>query len=461
MSAGLGPLARIFIVVVGTAVGYMLIPADSQPAGAMREPGLVLAFSLLLIPAIEAFAFGIKAALKIRNIVLVGIVYWLLADLVQALYSIDATPQGIAIAYLATGLFAIAVCLGGSVRLLGLPRSIRALMRLELTNRMVLACAMFCFVVGIFYFVFMAHFSASLILTALFSRGRFDAPWARGNLGNADSFIEQLTYFGYLLPPLTAIMYMRSRRLLSVGTLFCAALSGLFLLFVAQGGARTTVGAIFGSAILVGALLTRRRISGVHIVTMLAAVFAVQVAMNYMLANRNEGLGADIVREGTFSTIRVDDNFNRLSQTADFVPTFHPYAGLQFFYFTLVRPIPRVLWPGKPVDEGFDLAPLLGEMETSFTISVIGEAYAGYGLPLVFVTGLLFGALARWWEQTLADNPTSVGVVIYSIGAMALFGAERGFVNIVLLSYPIASLWAAFAILSLGRSRVVLRRHPV
>jgi hypothetical protein len=117
-----------------------------------------------------------------------------------------------------------------------------------------------------------------------------------------------------------------------------------------------------------------------------------------------------------------------------------------------------VLWPGKPLDQGFDLAPLLGEENTSFTISVIGEAYAGFGLPLVFVTGLLFGALARWWEQTLEDRPTSVAVMLYSIGAMALFGAERGFVNIVLLSYPILSLWAALALFRLGQSRVVLGR---
>src|SRR5580658_435863 len=106
---GLGPVARIFIVIVGAAIGYMLIPNDAQPEGAMRYSALALSFALLLVPAIEAFLFGIRPALKIRNVLLVGIVYWLLADLIQALYSIEATPQGIRIAYLATALFAIAV----------------------------------------------------------------------------------------------------------------------------------------------------------------------------------------------------------------------------------------------------------------------------------------------------------------------------------------------------------------
>ena len=121
-----------------------------QPAGAMRPAALALAFAFLLVPAIETLKFGIKSALKIRNILLVGIVYWLLADLIQALYSIEATPQGIEIAYLATALFAVAVSLGGSVRLIGLPPGIRRLARVEVTDRMILASTVFCFIAGIF-----------------------------------------------------------------------------------------------------------------------------------------------------------------------------------------------------------------------------------------------------------------------------------------------------------------------
>jgi hypothetical protein len=424
----------------------------------MRYSALALSFALLLVPAIEAFLFGIRPALKIRNVLLVGIVYWLLADLIQALYSIEATPQGIRIAYLATALFAIAVSLGGSVRLIGLPRGVRRLTRLELTGRMIFACAIFSFFTGIFYYLYMASFDPVVIVIAMFDSSRFEAPWARGQFGDADSFVEQLTYFGYLLPPLTAVLYMRSPSFLNAKVVLCVIMSAIFLLFLAQGGGRTSIGAALGSAILGGTLLTRRRVMGFHLVTILAVTFAVQVMMNYIVENRGSGLGAAKVDDWTFSTVRVDDNFNRLSQTADFVPTFFPYSNLQFFYFTLVRPIPRVLWPGKPLDEGFDLAKMLGEEDTSFTVSVIGEAYAGFGFPLVFVTGLLFGALARWWEQTLDERPTSVAVMVYSIGTMALFGAERGFVNIVLLSYPILSLWAAFALFRLGQSRVVLGR---
>ena len=48
--------------------------------------------------------------------------------------------------------------------------------------------------------------------------------------------------------------------------------------------------------------------------------------------------------------------------------------------------------------------------------------------------------------------------MLYSLGGMALFGALRGFVNIVLLSYPIISLWAAFAFFRYLRRRSAGRR---
>lgn len=456
---GLGPVARAVIITLATVFGSLLIPHDAQPADAMRNSAIVLAVALLLIPAVEAAARGIKPALKVRNVLLIGVVYWVLADLVQGLYPIDATTEGIETAFLATGIFAAGLSVGSAIRIGGLPAGIRHIVRLELSDRHVLTLATFCFVVGIFYFVFMADFSSSLIMEALLDRGRFAAPWARGVLGDWHSFIEQFIYFGYLLPPFAAVMYMRSRSLLNLKTIYCMLLSACFLVFPAQGGGRTNIGATLGSALLVAVLLSRRSLRTIHVVMMLAALFAVQVAMNVILQNRGSGYGELQVNDWTFSRIRVDDNFNRMAQTADFVPAYYPYSGLQFVFFSLVRPIPRALWPGKPVYQGFTVQEALGEEDTSLTNSVIGEAYSGYGFSLVLVMGMFFGALARWWEQTLEAPPTSGGVMLYALGAMALFGALRGFVNIVLLSYPILSLWAASAFFRYMRGRSAGRRR--
>lgn len=459
-AGGLGAVARVVLIAIGTLIGEMLIPANAQAPGAMSAAAAVLAFAMFLIPAIEAALLGIKPALKISNLLLVGLIYWLLADLIQGLYRIDASNAAIEIAFLAIGLFAAGISVGGGIFLGGMPEGLRRLGRVELTDRQVLGLVTFCFCAGVFYFLFMARFSPSLIWEGLFERGRFAAPWARGALGNWHSFVEQLNYFGYLLPPLTAIIFMRSRSYTYVKVAYCALLSFGFLIFLAQGGGRTALGAILGSAILVGVLLSRRALKPAHIVSMMLAVFAVQVGMNVVLQYRNAGMAKLRLKDWAFSRVRVDDNFNRLAQTVYFVPTFYPYTGLQFVYFALIRPIPRALWPGKPIYQGFTVQQALGEDSTSLTNSVVGESYSGWGLPLVFAMGAFFGAAARWWQQTLEENPTSGGVLLYGLGTMALFCTLRGFVNIVLISYPIVSLWAVSILFRLTRSRFRARRGP-
>lgn len=457
---GLGPFARAGIIGLGTIAGEMLIPQQPQAADAMRNPAVVLAFAMLLIPAVDAGMLGVRSALKIRNILLLGLVYWLLVDLIQGLYPIEASTAAIETAFEAVGLFAAGISIGGGLLLGGLPTRLKQMVRADLNDRQILILASFCFIIGIFYYVYMASFSLPLILGGLFDRGRFEAPWARGALGDWHSFLEQLIYFGYLLPPLTAVIFIQNRRWFNVKTIYCLVLSGCFLVFPVQTGARTTIGAVLGSSILAGVLISRRSLRSIHIVAAVAVVFVVQVAMNIILENRNSGLGNIEVQDWTFSRIRVDDNFNRLAQTADFVPTSYPYSGLQFVYVSLVRPIPRALWPGKPVYQGFTVEEAVGG-GASLTSSVVGEAYAGWGFPLVFAMGMFFGVAARWWEQTLEDRPTSGGVLVYAFGTMALFCALRGFVNIILISYPILSLWGAAALFRFVRQRRTPRRGSV
>ena len=54
-----------------------------------------------------------------------------------------------------------------------------------------------------------------------------------------------------------------------------------------------------------------------------------------------------------YDYLHVDDNFLRLSQVIQIVPAEHDYVYFQQLVFTVVRPVPRVFWPGKPVDPGF------------------------------------------------------------------------------------------------------------
>ena len=138
-------------------------------------------------------------------------------------------------------------------------------------------------------------------------------------------------------------------------------------------------------------------------------------AMEVMLEYRNRGLatfwsGPTAVQ---IDRINVDDNFLRLAQVVELFPDKHDFVQHKMVVYTLVRPIPRVFWPGKPTDPGFDLAELAGVQGASLSASVVAEWFASGGFIAVVLGGLLYGVLAR------------AGSVVFS-GAAATCSGKSG-----------------------------------
>ncbi len=189
---------------------------------------------------------------------------------------------------------------------------------------------------------------------------RWAAPWGRGQLGGWDAFLRS-----------DAVLRLRAAkpdgaadrpsRLHSVQTWVSIVLSGVMLAFLSQGGGRRIIGVTVGAAILVwiqaqpdaqGATADDRRGGGGRPADG-DAVHAEhsQRRLRRVLLPR---------RQSEYDYLHVDDNFLRLAQVIEIVPAEHPHVGYQQLWFTIVRPVPRVFWPGKPVDPGFDLPSLVG-----------------------------------------------------------------------------------------------------
>ena len=147
--------------------------------------------------------------------------------------------------------------------------------------------------------------------------------------------------------------------------------------------------------------------------------------------------------------LRVDDNFLRLAQTTVIFPEYHEHTTWHYVLWVMVRPIPRLFWPGKPLDPGFNLAQFLGREGVSYTSSVIGELYMAGGFIGVVLGGWLYGRLAGALSRLLMEQGTVSALVIYSIGLLALFAGMRSMIELVLMSYGILA-WAAL---------LNLRRH--
>jgi oligosaccharide repeat unit polymerase len=309
-----------------------------------------------------------------------------------------------------------------------------------------------CFLLGMFKFAFAVGFDLPVMFSYL-GEQRWSAPWGRGQLGGWDAFIDQLQYFGYVVPSLTALLI--ARRGFSFQAWFSIVLSGIMLAFLSQGGGRRIIGVTVGAAIIVwiqaqDVLRVRR------LVIAAAAAVGLLAAMQFMLNIRTGGYQDFLFRgESEYDYLHVDDNFLRLGQVIELVPAEHPHVNFRQISFTLVRPIPRVFWPGKPVDPGFDLPTAVGLKGVSLSMSIIGEWYLSFGWIGIIIGGWLHGRLART-VNVLRENPVyRANPIVYGLAVMVLVAGMRSMLELVLMSYALVAWWAANR---LTRDRIVATR---
>jgi hypothetical protein len=165
--------------------------------------------------------------------------------------------------------------------------------------------------------------------------------------------------------------------------------------------------------------------------------------MTLMLEYRNEGLAAifrpkdpaEETERPERTHFHVDDNFLRLAQMIHFIPASHPHVGWQYPYYVIVRPIPRALWPTKPIGYGFNLAQQVGAEGVGLTQSVVGELYMAFGCIGILVGGWLYGRLGGMVNSLLTHTTGTGRFVLYSAAVMALFSGGRSMVEMFLMSY--------------------------
>jgi hypothetical protein len=178
------------------------------------------------------------------------------------------------------------------------------------------------------------------------------------------------------------------------------------------------------------------------IIIVLVATGLLLFVMQNMLAYRNTGFQAMLSPAEKQSIekrdyLSVDDNYYRLCQVIQMIPRDHPFVHLKLITYVLVRPIPRVFWPGKPTDGGFDLAEEVGARGESLSMSVVGEMYISGGLFAVLLGGWFYGRLAGMANQLLTQTNKIGAVILYCTMAMALFAGMRSSIDLVLISYVI------------------------
>jgi len=438
---------------IATTLSILLIPDNPTREGALFYPALVMSAGLAAAPLVAAFRYP-KALLRGESLLALAPIYWLLLDLLQGVYSMeDVTSDQVRQAFLGIGLFVVMVWLAAIRRPWKIPRVLISAVSQEFSINTYFGLALACFFIGILNFAVPCNFNVFEMVHYL-GQDRWAAPWGRGQLGGWDAFLDHLQYFGYLLPVLTVVIGRRV-GVRNVRTLICLGLSVVIALFLAQSGSRRVIGVVVGMALILW-VLDQQRLRMKHLLTTVFAILALLVALQVMLEYRNVGLGV-LVGKGEIASgrvekrqileeqhLRVDDNFYRLCQIIQLIPESYPFVYHKYFVYVIVRPVPRIFWPEKPVDPGFDLPTALGVQGVSYSYSVIGELYMSLGLIGIALGGWFYGRVASMASGLLARCRTQGALVIYSIVVMALFSGMRSILELVLVSYVVLA-WVGLA----------------
>jgi hypothetical protein len=170
------------------------------------------------------------------------------------------------------------------------------------------------------------------------------------------------------------------------------------------------------------------------------------VGLGVLVGQKNEAVVGPNEKRAVFEEqyLRVDDNFYRLCQVIELIPKSYPFVYHRYFIYVIVRPIPRVFWPGKPVDPGFDLPTALGVEGVSYSYSVIGELYMSLGFIGIAIGGWFYGRVASMANGLLKRCNTVAALLVYSIVVMALFAGLRSVLDLLLVSYVVLA-WVSLS----------------
>ncbi len=459
------PILGITATVVGTMLAMLAVPFNPQKEGSLFLSGVLMSLGLATAP-LMAFFENPRNILRAENLVGMAPIYWLFLDLITSIYDMPAvTDTAVRKAFLSVGLFTVMFWLGTTRRPWKLPKAFLNSCSFRPEVGIILPVATICFVIAMLAYAIPCNFDMGLMFRSL-QENRWAAPWSRGEMGGWSSFTDHLSYFGYLLPTF-AVMLMRRKGFFHVATLLAFAMAAVYLLFIMHGGARRIVGVILGAALTFW-ILDRERVQMWHLMVAACITAVILWLMQAMLVVRSVGvanlglrnagkialltLQGDQSIDGAPKGLAVDDNFYRLVQIHSLIPDVHPYVYWRQIYYVLFRPIPRVLWEGKPIDGGFNLG-ALDNQGASLSTTIVGEMWMSWGIIAVLIGGWVFGRVSRMGEPLFNVAKGSMGPMFY--GYLTLIGAVgyRSMVELLLFSYALLGWMAATWIYSKLRGR--------
>lgn len=332
----------------------------------------------------------------------------------------------------------------------------------------------FSFVVPLigFYFFYGSAENLWIFLTA--GRGGGAQELQAETVGGMGAFMSPLTWILQLTPLFGSIAFILARSKTSFYPLLSLILGLLVIFIFFLGGSRGTMMFVAAPALFFLFYYNWQNgmkfwIPATLLLFFIIGVMELQVRfrgnlMEVISDPEKAAKANDMKSVTTFdpSESHRDNNTYLLCLLIKGYPDKYPYEGFFGLYATLANPIPRALWPNKPVMDGAkDLSDqpkwvLDGPLfmgTTSLTYSVVGDAYKSAGLLGIIFYGFIYGLFLLFFDgvayYTSGRDAFAAGIL--GVGAFLAFWGFRSFFALVIFLYPIALLFVTLRIIQMLR----------
>ena len=281
-------------------------------------------------------------------------------------------------------------------------------------------------------------------------------PWGRDRIGAGfDAFLALAGYIQIMLTALLGATFALSLR----GSSMLISGIGFFLAVPFYLFDRTRS---FMLAVLLPGLmaLVAMRIRGgilIKLTVLIASFMAIEGWMKFVIENRSNMTIAEAFKEGKTQEVGVKTKHNGFNMFEElgyinyYIATGHYQVNWGQRYFAeIVNPIPRVLWPGKPligidyaIARGMaygDQSAKSGGVAASISTGMIGQGVVNFGRILGPMAAALLMAI---WIAVLARQDlmgSDLGhLLLYAIGLVLTFNMGRDIT--LLIIYPFVFGW--------------------
>ena len=297
---------------------------------------------------------------------------------------------------------------------------------------------------GFLYMLMSVNFNLFEMIDAMMG-ARFTQPWGRERLGGWNSLLTELSLMMYVIPPLCGVVLNRRKQFSLFQLIIIFSIFSLVLFHAFAGGTRNVFIAHL-LTFLMSYLITLNNNTIVNtIIPIVLTVFIAGYGSYHMLEFRNIGLRSYVenkvyASEKIRDTLAVDYNLGSIAVVASKMPKNYDFLGLEMLTWSIVKPIPRALWPGKPEGLSVSIEEMAGAKGFTLATTYLGEAYMTAGLFGVAIISLLFGALAAWWNRMAMRSQSDYGLVVYALGFFAAGITMRSMLWLTTAILPVIAL---------------------